>query len=88
MGTVPRHRHLYVGAIFEVGIYDYDKQMVVMPMKDAQDLLMMGDQVGDVEIQTSNPDKVQEILAPSAGRSWPRRDHRLAADELGAVPGA
>ena len=25
---------------------------------------MMGDQVGMVEIQTTNPDKVQEILAP------------------------
>ncbi|HWU93747.1 MAG TPA: lipoprotein-releasing ABC transporter permease subunit [Sphingomicrobium sp.] len=64
VGTVPRIVTYTVGAIFEVGIYDYDKQMVVMPMKDAQDLLMMGDQVGNVEIQTSNPDKVQEILAP------------------------
>jgi len=64
VGTVPRIVTYTVGAIFEVGIYDYDKQMVVMPMKDAQDLLMMGDQVGNIEIQTTNPDKVQEILAP------------------------
>jgi len=64
VGTVPRIVTYTVGAIFEVGIYDYDKQMVVMPMKDAQDLLMMGDQVGNIEIQTSNPDRVQEILAP------------------------
>ena len=64
MGTVPRIVTYTVGAIFEVGIYDYDKQMVVMPMKDAQDLLMMGDQVGNIEIQTTNPDKVQEILVP------------------------
>ena len=35
-----------------------------MPMQDAQELLMMGDQVGMIEIQTNNPDKVQEILAP------------------------
>jgi lipoprotein-releasing system permease protein len=64
VGTVPRIVTYTVGAIFEVGIYDYDKQMIVMPMKDAQDLLMMGDQVGNIEIQTSNPDRVQEILAP------------------------
>ena len=64
VGTVPRIVTYTVGAIFEVGIYDYDKQMVVMPMKDAQDLLMMGDQVGNIEIQTTNPDKVQEILVP------------------------
>jgi len=64
VGTVPRIVSYQVGAVFEVGVYDYDKAFVVMPMEDAQELLMMGDQVGIVEIQTSNPDKVQEILAP------------------------
>jgi lipoprotein-releasing system permease protein len=64
VGTVPRIVSYTVGAIFEVGIYDYDKAFVVMPMQDAQELLMLGDQVGMVEIQTSNPDRVQEILAP------------------------
>ncbi|HEX6072259.1 MAG TPA: lipoprotein-releasing ABC transporter permease subunit [Sphingomicrobium sp.] len=64
VGTVPRIVSYTVAAVFEVGIYDYDKAFVVMPMQDAQELLMLGDQVGMVEIQTSNPDKVQEILAP------------------------
>jgi lipoprotein-releasing system permease protein len=64
VGTVPRIVSYTVGAIFEVGIYDYDKAFVIMPMKDAQELLMLGDQVGMVEIQTNNPDKVQEIIAP------------------------
>ena len=64
VGTVPRIVSYQVGAVFEVGVYDYDKAFVVMPMQDAQELLMMGDQVGIVEIQTTNPDKVQEILAP------------------------
>ena len=64
VGTVPRIVSYTVGAVFEVGVYDYDKAFVVMPMQDAQDLLMMGDQVGMVEIQTTNPDKVDQILAP------------------------
>ena len=64
VGTVPRIVSYQVGAVFEVGVYDYDKAFVVMPMQDAQELLMMGDQVGIVEIQTTNPDKVQETLAP------------------------
>src|SRR5881398_588078 len=64
VGTVPRIVSYTVGAIFEVGIYDYDKAFVIMPMEDAQSLLMMGDQVGLVEIQTNNPDRVQQILAP------------------------
>jgi lipoprotein-releasing system permease protein len=64
VGTVPREVTSTVGAVFEIGVYDYDKAFVVMPMQDAQQLLLMGDQVGMVEIQTSDPDKVQVILAP------------------------
>jgi lipoprotein-releasing system permease protein len=64
VGTVPREVTYTVGAVFEVGVYDYDKAMVVLPMQDAQELLLMGDQVGMVEIQTTNPDKVQDIVAP------------------------
>ncbi|MGI8931194.1 MAG: FtsX-like permease family protein, partial [Sphingomicrobium sp.] len=64
VGTVPRIVTYTVGAIFEVGIFEYDKAFVIMPMQDAQTLLLLGDQVGMVEIQTTNPDKVGEILAP------------------------
>jgi lipoprotein-releasing system permease protein len=64
VGTVPRIVSYTVGAVFEVGVYDYDKAFVIMPMEDAQTLFMMGDQVGSVEIQTTDPDKVGEILAP------------------------
>ena len=64
VGTVPREVSYTVAAIFEVGIYEYDKAFVVMPMEQAQELLLLGDQVGMIEVQTSNPDKVGEILAP------------------------
>ncbi len=64
VGTVPREVTYTVGAVFEIGVYDYDKAFVILPMQDAQQLLLLGDQVGMIEIQTSNPDKVQEILAP------------------------
>ena len=64
VGTVPREVTYTVGAIFEVGVYDYDKAFVVMPMQDAQELLLIGDQVGMVEIQTSDPDRVEQIIAP------------------------
>jgi lipoprotein-releasing system permease protein len=65
VGTVPRIVSYTVGAIFEVGVYDYDKAMVIMPMQDAQTLLMMADdEVGMVELQTSDADQIQEIVAP------------------------
>jgi lipoprotein-releasing system permease protein len=67
-GTVPRIVSYNVSAIFEVGVYDYDKAYVILPMEDAQTLLMMGDSVGMVELKTTDPDKVGQILAPLAAR--------------------
>jgi lipoprotein-releasing system permease protein len=64
VGTVPREVTYTVGAVFEIGVYDYDKAFVLLPMQDAQELLLMGDQVGMVEIQTTDPDKVDQIIAP------------------------
>jgi len=64
IGTVPRIVSYTVGAVFEVGVYDFDKAFVVMPMQDAQTLLMMDDNVGVIEVQTTNADKVESILEP------------------------
>jgi lipoprotein-releasing system permease protein len=63
-GTVPREISYEVAAIFEVGVYDYDKAFVIMPIERAQLLMLLGDEIGMIEIKTENPDKVNEILAP------------------------
>ncbi len=63
-GTVPRIVSYNVSAIFEVGVYDYDKSFVIMPIEDAQTLLLLGDAVGMVEVQTVDADRVGEILEP------------------------
>ncbi len=65
-GTVPREIGYQVSAIIEIGVYDYDQAFVVMPMHDAQTLLLTGDSVGMIEIKTDDPDNVSEILAPLA----------------------
>ena len=67
-GSVPRIVSYRVAAIFEVGVYDYDKAFVVMPMEDAQQLLLLGDAVGMIELETTDPDNVGPILAPLADR--------------------
>lgn len=67
-GTIPRIVSYKVGAIFEIGIFDYDKAYVVMPMSDAQLLLLMGDTVGMIRIDTTDPERVQAILAPLSRR--------------------
>jgi lipoprotein-releasing system permease protein len=65
-GTVPREISYRVSAVFEIGVYDFDKLYVVMPMEDAQLLLLIGDTVGMIEVKTADPDRVGEILQPLA----------------------
>jgi lipoprotein-releasing system permease protein len=65
-GSVPRIVSYRVAAVFQVGIYDYDKSFVVMPIEDAQQLLLLGDAVGMVEVETVDADQVGPILAPLA----------------------
>ncbi len=63
-GTVPREISYEVVAIFEVGVYDYDKAFVIMPIERAQILMLLGDEIGMIEIKTDDPDKVNQILRP------------------------
>ncbi|QDZ09116.1 lipoprotein-releasing ABC transporter permease subunit [Sphingomonas panacisoli] len=86
MGVVPRMVSYTVGAIFEVGVYDYDKAYVLMPMEDAQTLLLLpSDTVGMIEVKTSDPDQVGDILRPLAAKVQGRaviRDWRDMNSEL------
>lgn len=61
-GTVPRQISYEVAAIFEVGVYDLDERFVVLPMQDAQTLLMMGDAVGMIEVKVSDPDSAAQTV--------------------------
>jgi len=63
-GTVPRQISYRVAAIFEIGVYDFDQRFVVMPMQDAQTLLLAGDTVGMIEVKVDDPDKAAETLLP------------------------
>src|SRR6476469_760330 len=65
-GTVPRQVGYQVAATFEIGVYDYDQKFVVMPIADAQTLLLTGDTIGMIEVKTDDADKASEYLAPLA----------------------
>ncbi len=63
-GTVPRQVGYEVAALFEIGVFDYDQAFVVMPIADAQTLLLTGDSIGMIEVKTEDADRVGEILEP------------------------
>src|SRR6478735_6177125 len=65
-GTVPGQVGYTVTAIFEVGVYDYDETFIVMPIPNAQTLLLAGDSIQMIEVKTTDADRVGEILAPVA----------------------
>ena len=65
-GTVPRQISYRVAAIIEIGIYDYDNSFVIMPIPDAQTLMLSGDAIGMIEVRTTDPDRAMEIMAPLA----------------------
>jgi len=62
-GTAPRTRPYKVAAIFQLGMSEYDKSMVFMPLHEAQRYFNKRDQVDVLEVVTDNPERVQAYIA-------------------------
>lgn len=54
-GTMPRSRAFIVGAIFDVGMYEYNSSFVFMPLDLAQTFFQTGAGVSAIEIVTPDP---------------------------------
>ena len=82
IGTAPRIRDYPVVAIFEVGMSDYDANVIYMPMAEAQDYFSLGDGVSQIEVTVDNPDDIdsyQLALQDGAGpnmqvQTWKQRN--------------
>ncbi|MGF7175783.1 lipoprotein-releasing ABC transporter permease subunit [Azospirillum doebereinerae] len=69
-GTVPRLRSYPIGAIFDVGMFEYDNSFVFLPLEEAQAFFRTGDAVTSLEIFVQDPvqiraarDAVQSVVA-------------------------
>ena len=60
-GTAPRMQAYQVIAVFEVGVFDYDKAFVFMPLEDAQLYFRMPDMVTGIEIFVEDPDSIGPV---------------------------
>jgi lipoprotein-releasing system permease protein len=65
-GTALRQVRYTIAAIFEIGVYDYDERFVVMPLANAQILMLLGDSVQMIEVTTNDADRAAEMLRPLA----------------------
>ncbi len=60
-GTTPRLKGYTVGAIFEVGMSEYDSSIIYMPLAEAQLYFNMENKVQSIEVYVDNPDDVDAL---------------------------
>ena len=63
-GTAPRIKRYNVAAIFELGMSEYDKTMMFMPLAEAQRYFSRPDQVDVLEVMVERPERISEMLGP------------------------
>ncbi len=62
-GTAPRSKPYTVASIFELGMSEYDKTMIFMPLGEAQRYFSKGDEVDVIEVVVDDPEKVDAYSA-------------------------
>ncbi|MBL8670982.1 MAG: lipoprotein-releasing ABC transporter permease subunit, partial [Alphaproteobacteria bacterium] len=63
-GMVPRVKSYRIVALFQIGMFEYDNNLVFLPLDEAQRYFNLGNGVSSVEVTIANPDIV-EIYRPS-----------------------
>ncbi len=70
-GTTPRIKRYKVQVVFELGMSEYDKTMVFMPLAEAQKYFTRGAEVDVLEVLVDSPDSVGNVLAPLQAAGGP-----------------
>jgi lipoprotein-releasing system permease protein len=81
-GTAPRTRPYRIAALFELGMSEYDRSMVFMPLPEAQRYFSKPDQVDVLELVVDDPERIDEYIktmkasvpAPMHYASWRERN--------------
>ncbi|MGE0626664.1 MAG: lipoprotein-releasing ABC transporter permease subunit [Hyphomicrobiaceae bacterium] len=61
-GTAPRSRSYPIQAIFEMGMSEYDRTMVFMPMEEARKFFSRGKQVDVLEVMTDDAESIDSTV--------------------------
>jgi len=78
MGMLPKVKQFRVAAIFEVGMFEYDSNLVLTELSQAQDFFGLGDSITGIELKVKDVylakevrERVQKTLSfPYYGRDW------------------
>jgi lipoprotein-releasing system permease protein len=61
LGVLPKIKPFRVAAIFEVGMFEYDSNLVLTGIKPAQEFFGMGDEVTGIELKVKNIYKASDV---------------------------
>jgi lipoprotein-releasing system permease protein len=61
LGTTPRIKSYLITYIFRIGMSEYDKVFVFMPLEEAQAYFNKVDRADGIEVMVTEPDRVEEI---------------------------
>lgn len=61
-GIMPRYRRFTVAGIYEVGLYEFDRRVVLIPLHDAAALYLMGDKVTGVRLRLHDLYRAPEVV--------------------------
>ncbi|MDX2238169.1 MAG: lipoprotein-releasing ABC transporter permease subunit [Hyphomonadaceae bacterium] len=70
-GLTPRRKTFVVGAIFSVGMAEYDSALIYMPLEQAQILFNRGEHADRLELRIQNPDVTRFVMADLRQRVGP-----------------
>ena len=70
-GVSPRTKAYVISAVFELGMSEYDKTIVFMPLPEAQKFFARGDQVDVLELVVDQPQNVEKYMSAITAAGGP-----------------
>ena len=70
-GTAPRSKPYQITALFELGMSEYDRMMIFMPLPEAQKYFAKGGEVDVLELVISDPQNVEKYAAAIRDEAGP-----------------
>ena len=67
-GVQPRYRRFTVVGIYEVGLYEFDRRLVLINLHDAAALYLMGDKVSGVRLRLHDLYRAPDVVRQVAGK--------------------
>jgi lipoprotein-releasing system permease protein len=81
LGAVPQMKRFKVVGLFEVGHQDFDRNLAVIHIADAQRLLRMGEGVTGVRLKLHDMDQASDVSRELAGRLYAKMDEVFSVSD-------